>query len=432
MKDLVKKVAVGLSTGALVAQSLVLPAFAEIQVVVSGNGTGTQNAAGVNVSNTTTVTQNNTANVSNNISASSNTGNNDANDNTGDGEVSVDTGNAEANVSVTNAVNSNEAHVDCGGCPSDVSVVIEDNGSHSENAVDLDLSNTTWVDQNNEADLDNNVDVWANTGYNDANDNTGDGEVSVDTGNAKANATVSNMANANVAFVGGDGEGALELIISGNGTDTLNYIDADLANTLTVQQNNDADIENDVEVGANTGKNDTNDNTGDGGVSIDTGDAEAGATVDNAVNFNFANVADCCFLSGLVKIADNGSEAESAIDLDLASTLYASQENAFDCEGGNEPKSGSLFDLLSGGRRGDDCNDVDAHANTGDNDSEDNTSGGEGDPEIDTGNASTEVEVSNEANQNVFSTGDAEHPDWDDWDMDSHGLLVWLLAMMTG
>ena len=116
MKDLAKKVAVAIASGALLAQSLTIPALGSIDVIISGNGTSSSNDSDVSVTNTTTVNQTNDADISNNISASATTGNNDANDNTGDGDVSIDTGNAKAVVDVSNTVNSNEAVVDCGGC----------------------------------------------------------------------------------------------------------------------------------------------------------------------------------------------------------------------------------------------------------------------------------------------------------------------------
>ena len=59
MKDLVRKVAVGLASTALVAQSLVIPSFAEINVVVSGNGSESNNDVDVDINNATHVNQSN-------------------------------------------------------------------------------------------------------------------------------------------------------------------------------------------------------------------------------------------------------------------------------------------------------------------------------------------------------------------------------------
>lgn len=434
MKDLVKKVALGLATGALVAQSMILPAFAEITVVVSGNGSDTKNDVKFDQDTSTTVNQSNTAIVENDVDAKANTGGNDADDNTG-ADVNIDTGNADATVVVENKLNSNEASVDCGGCPTDVNVEISGNGTDSDNKVDLKLDNTTWVKQDNFAKVENDVEVKADSGHNDANDNTG-GTIDIDTGTADALAVVLNKLNANVAHIGSNGQGALELKILGNGSYSKNDIKADLNNTVTLDQDNWASVENDVEVKANTGKNDANDNTG-GYVSIDTGDADAGALVDTMANFNLAHVEDCCEFDGLVKIAGNGTDSDSKVDLKLDSTLYATQDNFYKCGGGHWfPWWGDKgIGLFGEGRwgRDKDC-DVDAKANTGYNDVEDNTGDPGSDPSIDTGNASTEVEVSNEANSNVFSTGDAM-PDFPDLDLDgevSMELWVALFHLLMG
>lgn len=419
MKNLVKKVAVGLSTGALVAQGMMLPVFADLTVVVEGNGSHTDNTVTVGQTTTTQVNQTNTANVSNNVSATSNTGNNGADDNTG-GDVSIDTGDAKALVEVQNQLNSNEASVACGGCNPDVEVKVSGNGTKSDNDVNLGLKNSTWVVQDNDADVENDVEVKANTGKNYADDNTG-GDVEIDTGKATALAVVKTMANANVAHVGGEGEGALELWVTGNGSWSDTTLNIGLANETGIDQNNLANIENDVEVDANSGKNDADDNTG-GSVSVDTGDAWAGAAVDTTANFNMAHVEDCCEFDGLVKVAGNGKGSDQDVNLDLASALYATQDNTYTCGDSND-----WFARWWGGKN-DDCS-VDADANTGRNDSDDNTGHPGDDPSIDTGNASTEVEVTNEANSNVFHTGDAT-PELPEWEFD--GSMNWFMWWFMG
>lgn len=440
MKDLVRKVAVGLATGALISQSMALPAFGAIQVVVDGNGSHSDNTVGVTQETSNQVYQDNSANISNDINAKSNTGGNDANRNTG-GDVDVNTGNAEAVVSVANNVNSNEASIDCGGCPSNVGVEVSGNGAKSDNAVTLSMSNTNWIDQDNHAKVNNDVDVKANSGYNDADRNTG-GNVSVSTGTASALATVSNMANANLAHIGnGSSAGALDLIITGNGYRSDNVVDVALTNEDTIWQNNFANIANDVEVDANTGKNDADRNTG-GSVSVSTGDAGAGAAIDNMANFNFADVSDCCEFDGLVKVAGNGEKSDSTVDLTLASALFVDQDNRLSCESHRFPFFGGkstnrLFPFFPGfGGHDKDCNQVDATADTGRNDVDRNTGTPDGDPSIDTGNASTVVEVGTSGNSNVFTTGDAlpELPDLpgDTEHEGSLSLIVMLLQMILG
>lgn len=428
MKDMLKKVAVGLSTTALLTQMMVLPSFAGITVVVSGNGVDTDNTVNVTSTNTTTVNQTNEANINNDVDATANSGGNEVDGSTG-GDVSIDTGKAEATVGVSNAVNSNEAHVACGGCPTNVSVEISENGKKSDNDVTLGLQNTTWVKQDNTANIKNDVDVDANSGENDIKDSTG-GDYSIDTGMAKAYATVSNQANANVATVAGGGEGALALVISGNGVESDNTITLGLKNDVTLFQNNLANISNDIEVDAVSGKNDIEDSTG-GLVSIDTGDAEAGATVDTMANFNYADVLDCCDFGGLVKVAGNGKESDNDVNLAMLSSLYVTQDNDFLCgRGGYEHPMFELFGKkfsFGGYDKGNDCNDVDVLANSGDNNVDDSTGEYDGDPSIDTGNAKTVVDVENAGNSNVFTTGDALS-DLPEMDFGSMNWFIWLLA----
>src|SRR3990167_1600933 len=99
MNKLAYKAATGLATAALILGSFAPAVFADTTVEISGNGSGSDNEANVLVESTTVVTQNNDANIQNNVTVNANTGNNEANDNTG-GDVSVDTGNAEADVNV--------------------------------------------------------------------------------------------------------------------------------------------------------------------------------------------------------------------------------------------------------------------------------------------------------------------------------------------
>jgi hypothetical protein len=397
MKDLAKKVAIGVATGALVMQSLVIPSFATVNVVVSGNGADSENTVDVSKTNTTAVQQTNTANVSNNIDAKANSGDNEVKDSTG-GDVKIDTGDADSAVVVKNTLNSNEASVACGGCPTDLGILVSGNGAHSTSDVNTSLTNTTQVDQNNAANVENHVDAKSNTGKNDVKDSTG-GNVSIDTGDASAWAAVTNKANANVANVSngaGAESGALDILVTGNGAHSENDVNTALSNTTWLKQNNWADISNDVEVDANTGKNRADDNTG-GSSSISTGNADSAAKVDNMANFNVAHVEDCCQFDGLVKVAGNGADSENDVNFDVASVLVNTQDNSFSC---GENKS-----WLEWWRN--DCNNVEAKSNTGKNKLNDSTSRVWGDPTIDTGDASNQVEVKNTGNSNVFTTGDA-------------------------
>ena len=391
--NLKRRIVTGIATSAILLNVLTPIVFAETNVVISGNGAGSDNWANVTQSNTTTVTQNNTANVTNNVDADAKTGDNDANFNTG-GTVVVDTGKATVKADIVNTLNSNAAQVDCCAAGS-TDVKISGNGAYSDNGVKLDQTTTTAVRQNNVANVTNNVDADAETGENDANMNTG-GDVMIVTGDAKVDTNISTTANVNSTKVGsalGASNPSASFVITGNGAGSGNYITAALAKVTSVSQNNVANVTNNVDADAETGENDANFNTG-GDVIIGTGNATVEADIDNAVNFNYADV-DCgCTWDVLAKIAGNGAEP----DFDRADNIIPLTLNSLQAVG-----QGNLSNLRN------DLKDLDAK--TGKNDVESNTGSVEGgDPAIVTGDALVDTGVNNSGNVNVV--GDLMGIDW--------------------
>src|SRR3990167_1766355 len=93
----------------------VVPAFADNTALNSWTGAHSTNVATAASSCTSTITQSNNGNITNNLTVTANTGNNEANQNTGDG--SVTTGNASAPLALTNGGNSNTASPGCGSPP---------------------------------------------------------------------------------------------------------------------------------------------------------------------------------------------------------------------------------------------------------------------------------------------------------------------------
>lgn len=279
----------------------------DTDVLIEGNGDNSRNRVNLNDSNNTLVVQDNEADVDNDINADASTGRNEANRNTG-GNVTVSTGNATAVTGIINQLNSNAVrvggHGESGGS---LSARIIGNGADSFNKLDLGLTNNLNVVQANEADVDNDVDSSAKTGYNDANRNTG-GDVVIDTGKADMLVGIDNMANFNIADVNCDC--FLEDImakVSENGDNSDNRILADLGDNLGIFQGNcsdegsqgvsdfgrrhrgsDCEIDNDVDGSAKTGYNDADRNTGesDSDPSITTGDAEGTVLIENDANVN--------------------------------------------------------------------------------------------------------------------------------------------------
>lgn len=376
-----RKFVAALASGTILFNTLASSAFAATTLEVSGNGSDSDNKVNVSKNVNTTVVQNNDAKVTNNVNSSSSTGGNQANDNTG-GDVTVATGNAKARVDLSTKVNLNKAEVDSCNCEGDVEVKVAGNGSDSKNDVNLKSHNNTSVFQDNKADIENNVDAKAKTGYNDANRNTG-GDVAIVTGHAKTDVEIENTANANIAKVGsnnGSHAGKVSAIVAGNGSYSDNKVNLDSHRSVELVQNNDAYIDNYVYAKADTGKNDANDNTG-GEVLVDTGSATSKVGIENVANFNAADV-DCgCVSDVLAKVAGNGSYSDNMIwaNFDQDHRIFA--DNNADLQ-----------------------NDVDTKAKTGYNDANRNTGDVDSDPAVITGHAESDHRVSNVANANLFGS----------------------------
>ncbi|KKR13564.1 MAG: hypothetical protein UT40_C0014G0020 [Candidatus Woesebacteria bacterium GW2011_GWA1_39_21b] len=385
MTKLQKKIATAIATGALLFQT-VIPVLAQsTTLVISGNGAETDNDINLSQTTTTTVVQNNVANISNNVDADAETGENDQNYNTG-GPVSLTTGDATTGVAISNTANSNVAEVS-GCCDVDVDVEISDNGYKS----------------------------------------TG-GPVSMETGDADTTVLIANKANSNWAKIGdGSGGASVSLKIIGNGAETDNDINLLFDRSLLLTQDNYANIKNKVDADAETGENDQNYNTG-GPVSLETGDATTVVGIDNLANFNFADLNCGCLLDVVAKIAGNGYNADSDISAALLDTKAAFQTNSYVCGYGYQFPWGGGGDLSFPwyGYQKKACNDVDAEAETGENDQNKNT-GHSADPSMETGDATTWVDIENTANSNVLIEGGLGLPELPDFDFEFDLGFNWLL-----
>lgn len=309
--DATSKTAVTNNVNTNVAQTACC-ANGSTEVTVAGNGDKSENAVGLEQSNTTQVWQNNNANIENNVSAKAETGENKANSNTG-GNVTVKSGDATAHSTVENKGNSNAAmvggtgHTGAGA----LTVKIMGNGIESDNSIELGVEKSTIISQANNGHVENNVSAKAETGENKADRNTG-GNVSVETGDATAKAGVHNMMDFNVADVdcGGCIVGDVTAKIAENGDKSENEISAELGGGVAAFQGNCAyqkgpmptDVsfgdehghkcgtENNVSAKGETGENNVKSNTAGGAgyndPAVTTGDAysETNATNDGNVN----------------------------------------------------------------------------------------------------------------------------------------------------
>jgi hypothetical protein len=128
------------------------------------------------------------------------------------------------------------------------------------------------VEVENDAKIKNDLDLNADTGENEAEDNHGDGEVT--TGNATLSADVSSEANS--------AEISVKAPSACNDCLTDVRGDVKVESSIKLEVVNDAYILNDLDLKANTGDNKAKDNCGDGTVS--TGSAALSANVSNSVN----------------------------------------------------------------------------------------------------------------------------------------------------
>jgi len=403
-----KKIAAAATTGTMLF-TMTGSAFANT-VEISGNGASSDSSVQVNAQNQTSVVQNNTANVSNKVSASSNTGSNNANQNT-NGDTLIKTGDAQTQVDIQNVLNSNKANVDCCSTKEGLDVTISGNGAKSDNAVKVNKDSTVDLFQTNDANVNNKVDADATTGKNNANQNTG-GATMISTGDAVTVTSVSTMANANQANVGGAAHvaGDTDIRIIGNGYDSDNHAYVNQDNATALVQNNVADVWNSVWADAKTGKNSADQNTGDETL-IYTGDAVVDTSVDNMVNFNWADVNCGCEESDLlVKIAGNGTDSYNKAKVNNDSAREIFQDNAADLD-----------------------NHVDGDADTGYNHAKQSTGSVNGDPAIWTGDSYSQVEVENTSNANTYGAETPAHwPTMNSNNMNVHfsfslsDLLAWM------
>lgn len=311
----------------------------------TGNGTDSTNTASTNNNSTSDVAQANTADVTNNVAVDAITGQNNADSNVGAGQV--ETGDVNVAVTILNFLNNNilagvidviNIFDDYSGdiiIPKDQStaqgpagnnasgnaasgnnaagnyVSNSGNGADSTNTAAQDSSLENSITQTNASDIDNNINIKANTGDNRTSSNT-NGENSVETGDVNAHAQVYNLTNINSTdggyvvlindkgtwrgkVLGADGseqmqfevqpDGTVVATNNGNGTGSENNATANAQASETVTQTNTANVSNNVDINADTGNNSASRNTGGGAIS--TGDVNVGASIMNFVNNNF-------------------------------------------------------------------------------------------------------------------------------------------------
>jgi len=360
-----------------------LPAFAQMNVEVTGNGAGSTNDVTDSTTNNTTVFQTNTATVSNKLKITSSTGGNQIKGTTG-GNAQVETGNANISASVTNTVNTNQAVVDTCNCDQSVDALVTGNGAESQNTINHTQNNTASVVQDGVAEVTNELKLNADTGTNEIKGLTG-GTAKIETGNVTiAPVEVINTVNTNVAILGAaDPDSSaphMGLTVANNGADSTNTIGVNTNHIADFFQSGTSTLLNDLEIKGNSGANEVDSNTmapdSDGVISISTGAVNMDAYVDSATGFNIASD-DCgCIQDTTATIDGNGTEALSDVALNVVTSSLATQDNH------------DQFDTVGGM----DCG-------TGTNEAEGNTNGG---VNAETGNCTQSYDEINTGSSNFF------------------------------
>lgn len=262
------------------------PAFADIQVDVSGNGANTTNSASVNSTLSTSTTQSNSADINNSVSSHATTGDNSANNNSGS-DVGIATGDVNESANVVNQVNNSQVTTPC--CDGSLNVTVSGNGENSVNTIHTNLTSTTIINVTQVATVNNNISLSANTGNNRVSNNYGN--IEVKTGNINVQGDLINVVNHTQLTVGA-GAWDITVISKNNGVDSTNVIFLDFLNDLLLWKKDIANINNNIYAELNTGGNTALNNLGD--VLIKTGDIDFTFDIVNGpVNTNLAEVL-CC------------------------------------------------------------------------------------------------------------------------------------------
>ncbi|MBI5044405.1 MAG: hypothetical protein HZC02_00585 [Candidatus Levybacteria bacterium] len=160
------------------------------QAIISGNGANSINTVGYTSITTSAISINQQATITNNISGTAITGNNNANNN--NGNVAITTGNITVEESIKNKTNLAIVNALTGG-NGGFQIKISGNGEGSVNTITLREDTSTTIAISNVSDIFNHS-IWnLITGNNNANGNNGD--VAIKTGDIHVSIDVDNQAN---------------------------------------------------------------------------------------------------------------------------------------------------------------------------------------------------------------------------------------------
>jgi len=257
--------------------------------------------------------------------------------------------------------------------------VNETTGPISQNYCTVTNTNTVKVENENDADIKNDVKVSANTGHNSASMNTLGGAVV--SGNASVNASLSNTANVNTTSVSGGPAASGNVGSNGiTGPNSVNQIGITNSNNVEVENENDAHVDNKVVASVDSGWNRADTNTGPGYVYAGNADMNVGVV-------NRVNDSATAIVGGAGGVGGNQATNQTTGPI---SQNFVTVKNTSDIEVENE----NDMDVK---------NTVNAIANTGHNSASTNTLGGE----IRSGNAVGDLGLETKGNINTTSVTSA-------------------------
>ena len=430
-------------------------------VINSGNGEDSTNTGSATIYNSDNTTQDNSATVVNDLDQSSTTGSNEASDNVGNS--SIDTGDANVSGTIVNAVNTNidgvavaefnivddhmgDIILDFGnsncivgcGSPGDTTVENTENGSDSSNTGEVTTTSEDNTFQTNDATVENNMTLLADSGDNDASANTG-GDSTIETGDASVAANILNAVNSNIAgnvIVGvvnifGDLIGDIILpdnpfancstctaanitaANTGNGSDSTNEANVTEEASDNTFQYNDATIENNVIVDATTGDNSASRNTG-GSSTIETGDIDVDVQILNIANSNISGadwwlviVNEAGQWIGRILGAPDGQNFAGGAGTEFVVDPVTGEITAMNTGNGSDSTNNANvtnenYSTTEQTNTANIVNNLDLTANTGGNSTNDNTGG---DNSIKTGDAHVIANIINFVNNNIAGNG---------------------------
>jgi hypothetical protein len=431
-------------------------------VANTGNGADSTNSASVGASNSNTSVQDNSANVQNDLQLSTTTGDNSLSKNTG-GDATLVTGDANTSGTVLTAVNTNVNGVAVAefnvadnhtgdiildfnaGCVSNcvggsTTAANTGNGADSTNSADVNQNSTNNTFQNNDANVGSNLTLVADSGSNTAAKNTG-GDSTIVTGDANVAANVLTFANNNIAgnviygvvnifgnLVGDiilpesavnsatagcssncTGGGSTTAANTGNGADSTNSADVNQNSTNNTFQANDANIQNNLLLNANSGDNLASKNT-DGSSNIVSGDTNVKATTLNVANSNISGgnvwlviVNEAGKWIGKIMGAPEGSNMAGSVGTEFVVDEQGQVTAVINSgNGAGSDNSGSVnqnsSNTTSQTNNADIVNNVNLAANTGNNNAAQNTGGNS---TVYTGDANIIANLVNYVNNNI-------------------------------